>query len=69
MGQKVGTELRNGACLAPAFIDDWCGNPVMLFEELGYLPVIIEQHRKGKLQVRAVLTRYEPTADTLAASL
>ena len=29
-------------------------------EELGYLPVIIEQHRKGKLQVRAVLTDYQP---------
>ena len=31
-------------------------------EELGYLPVMIEQHRKGKLQVRAVLTEYVPTA-------
>jgi len=30
----------------------WC------VEELGYLPVIIEQHRKGKRQMRAVLTRY-----------
>jgi len=33
----------------------WCA------EELGYLPVIIEQHRKGKLGVRAVLRTYEPT--------
>lgn len=32
----------------------WC------VEELGYLPVIIEQHRKGKLRVRAVLTSYQP---------
>lgn len=32
----------------------WCA------EELGYLPVIIEQHRKGKLRVRATLTGYEP---------
>lgn len=32
----------------------WC------VEELGYLPVIIEQHRKGKLRVRAVLTDYQP---------
>jgi len=32
----------------------WC------VEELGYLPVIIEQHRKGKLRLRAVLTKYEP---------
>ena len=29
-------------------------------EELGYLPVVIEQHRKGKLALRAVLTSYEP---------
>lgn len=32
----------------------WC------VEELGFLPVIIEQHRKGKLRVRAVLTDYTP---------
>jgi hypothetical protein len=31
----------------------WCA------EELGYLPVIIEQHRDGKLRIRAVLTSYE----------
>jgi len=36
----------------------WCA------EELGYLPVQIEQHRDGKLAFRAVLTRYQPiTAD------
>jgi len=29
-------------------------------EELGFLPVIIEQHRKGKLALRAVLTSYQP---------
>lgn len=28
-------------------------------EELGYLPVVIEQHRKGKLRLRAVLERYQ----------
>jgi hypothetical protein len=33
----------------------WCA------EELGYLPVLIEQHRKGKRRVRAVLTNYERT--------
>lgn len=33
-------------------------------EELGYLPVIIEQHRKGKLQVRAELTDYTPLPAT-----
>jgi hypothetical protein len=32
----------------------WCA------EALGYLPIIIEQHRKGKLQVRATLTDYSP---------
>jgi hypothetical protein len=32
----------------------WCAR------ELGYLPVIIEQHRKGKLRVRATLMEYEP---------
>jgi len=31
----------------------WC------VEALGYLPVIIEQHRKGKRQMRAVLTDYQ----------
>ena len=32
----------------------WC------VEELGYLPVMIEQHRKGKLKMRASLRRYKP---------
>lgn len=32
----------------------WC------VEELGYLPVVIEQHRKGKLRVRATLRKYTP---------
>lgn len=32
----------------------WC------VEALGYLPVIIEQHRKGKRQLRAELTSYTP---------
>lgn len=31
----------------------WCA------KELGYLPVVIEQHRKGELRVRAVLTDYK----------
>lgn len=34
----------------------WC------VEELGFLPVIIEQHRKGKLRVRATLRRYTPVS-------
>ncbi len=33
----------------------WCA------EELDYLPVIIEQHRKGKLNFRATLVSYTPT--------
>lgn len=33
----------------------WC------VRELGYLPVMIEQHRKGKLRVRAKLRSYSPT--------
>lgn len=33
----------------------WC------VEKLGFLPVIIEQHRDGKLVVRAELTDYRPT--------
>jgi hypothetical protein len=32
----------------------WC------VKELDYLPVIIEQHRKGKLKMRAVLNNYSP---------
>jgi hypothetical protein len=33
----------------------WCA------EELDYLPVVIEQHRKGKLKFRASLQKYTPT--------
>lgn len=33
----------------------WC------VEELGYLPVVIEQHRKGKLNFQAKLVKYTPT--------
>lgn len=33
----------------------WCA------EELGYLPVVIEQHRKGELNFRASLVKYTPT--------
>ena len=35
----------------------WCA------EELGFLPVVIEQHRKGKLNFRATLVRYEPSQE------
>ena len=40
----------------------WC------VEELGYLPVIIEQHRKGTRRLRAVLTKYHPIVDSVAHS-
>ena len=40
----------------------WCA------EELGYLPVIIEQHRKGKLRLRATLERYTPEDGPTIAS-
>ncbi len=32
----------------------WC------VPELGYLPAVIEQHRKGKLRMRAQLKKYSP---------
>ena len=38
----------------------WCA------EELDYLPVVIEQHRDGKLRIRAVLNRYEPKSPRVA---
>jgi hypothetical protein len=40
----------------------WC------VAELDYLPVIIEQHRKGKLRVRATLESYSPVASDTAAT-
>ena len=36
----------------------WC------VAELGYLPVIIEQHRLGKLRVRAALSEYTPAGQS-----
>lgn len=38
----------------------WCA------KELDYLPVVIEQHRDGKLRVRAVLEGYEEVAPAVA---
>ena len=40
----------------------WCA------EELDYLPVIIEQHRKGKLRLRATLDKYLPEPDSRTVS-
>lgn len=38
-------------------------------KDLGYLPVMIEQHRKGKLKVRAVLAKYIPDVDEATESV
>ena len=43
----------------------WCA------EELGYIPVLIEQHRKGKRRVRATLTDYQagdPSSSSMTAN-
>ena len=40
----------------------WC------VEELGFLPVIIEQHKNGKLRVRAVLDEYAPLVETASSA-
>lgn len=40
----------------------WC------VEKLDFLPVIIEQHRKGKLRLRAELTKYAPLTEPVAGS-
>lgn len=41
----------------------WC------VAELGFLPVIIEQHRKGKLRLRAELTEYNPVIEEAAGNV
>lgn len=40
----------------------WC------VKELEYLPVVIEQHRKGKRRLRAELVNYAPSNESLASS-
>jgi hypothetical protein len=57
--EAVGIQHRNEDASRVSTL--WC------VEELGYLPVIIEQHRDGKLRVRAVLTEYTPIGDTASA--
>ncbi len=46
--------IRHQAADSKRITTLWCA------EELGYLPVLIEQHRKGKRRVHAVLTKYTP---------
>jgi len=48
--EAIGIQHRAGTSSRVTTL--WC------VAELGYLPVIIEQHRKGKRQMRAVLTDY-----------
>jgi Protein of unknown function (DUF3108) len=58
--EAVGIQHRNEDSSRVSTL--WC------VKELGYLPVIIEQHRDGKLRVRAVLTDYAPFIDSTTAS-
>jgi len=37
----------------------WCA------KELGYLPLVIEQHKKGKLKFRARLVKYTPSSESI----
>ena len=53
-GQFDAIGIEHQAANSKRITTFWC------VEELGYLPVIIEQHRKGKLRVRAVLKKYSP---------
>ena len=52
--EAVGIQHRKKKSKSERITTLWC------VRELDYLPVMIEQHRKGKLAMRAVLTRYEP---------
>jgi hypothetical protein len=58
--EAVGIQHRNEDSSRVSTL--WC------VKELGYLPVIIEQHRNGKLRVRAVLTEYAPFDDSTVAT-
>lgn len=54
-GRFLAVGIQHQAVGSSRVITLWC------VEELGYLPVIIEQHRKGKLKLRASLLKYTPT--------
>lgn len=51
-GQFMAVGIQHQAENSSRVTTLWC------VEELGFLPVIIEQHRDGKLRVRATLRRY-----------
>jgi hypothetical protein len=52
----VGVQHRKANSKSDRVTTLWC------VEKLDYLPVLIEQHRDGKLAMRAVLTEYTPSA-------
>lgn len=53
-GEYEAIGLQHQAIGSKRITTMWC------VEELDYLPVIIEQHRKGDLKMRAVLNSYSP---------
>ena len=53
-GQFEAVGIQHQAAGSKRVTTLWC------VEELGYLPEIIEQHRLGKLKVRATLRKYTP---------
>lgn len=53
-GEFTAVGIQHQAVGSKRITTMWC------VEELDYLPVIIEQHRKGKLKLRATLKNYEP---------
>ena len=53
-GEYEAIGLENQAVGSKRITTMWC------VQELDYLPVIIEQHRKGDLKMRAVLISYSP---------
>ncbi|MBT8077929.1 MAG: DUF3108 domain-containing protein [Gammaproteobacteria bacterium] len=60
--EAVGIQHRKKKSKSERLTTLWC------VAELDYLPVMIEQHRKGKLRMRAVLTQYEPLTLTAGNS-
>ena len=58
--EAIGIQHRAGTSSRVTTL--WCA------KELGYLPIMIEQHRKGKLKVRAVLANYTPSVQSVAES-
>ena len=53
-GEFTAVGIQHQAVNSKRITTMWC------VKELDYLPVIIEQHRKGKLKLRATLKNYKP---------